>query len=537
MDIGTVLDGYKLLAPIASGSCGTVWQAENILSGTLVALKIIPLSGDLAARELQAIRLYQKIDHPNLIRVHHVGFCENGFFYTMDWCECSLAQRKVSPEELPEIARKLAAALAALHAHGLIHRDIKPDNLLFRNGEVVLGDIGLVTRRESATFAGSPGFLPPSVATGGSGPDEYSDCYALAKSLYCVLSGLPPEKFPYYDGTLCESASLLMRAILAVCSEPPEIREAADFLKFLEEPAAFPARRRAVRRKFRRFALSGLLLLLFGGAAWGLFRLRSGRSEAPAREDVAPVISAAETAPVREEAAPLIPAAEPEPEPEPAEIKSLRREIENLREAAGKCSDPEEEFQLRMKAEIGELIIDWKRRYGNRFFLFEEDLEGIRDSADMMGCGDPVARTVERGLMASGFYRDFAEELKISDPELQTRMSQAKAEWETRRKSCALQFLREIRETGNSPETVLEAMAAEDPVLRFFGVTCPQTFVRYRDAWLKGPDSVAIDGMLHRDTPKDSTELMKSRKPLFDEITAEYLKSRDEFLRAFVPKE
>ena len=187
--VNTVLDGYKLLAEIASGSCGTVFQAENVISGERVALKIFPGQGNLAGRELQAVRLYQSIEHPNLIRIHHVGQKDDMLFYTMDWCESSLAERKVSAEELAEIAGKLTGALAELHKHGLLHRDIKPDNILFRKGEAVLGDIGLLTRGENATYGGTPGFMPPDLATGKTAPNEYTDCYALAKSLYSALTG------------------------------------------------------------------------------------------------------------------------------------------------------------------------------------------------------------------------------------------------------------------------------------------------------------------------------------------------------------
>ncbi len=154
-------------------------------------------------------------------------------FYTMDWCECSLAQRKVTPEELLQLAKKLTSALAALHEQGLIHRDIKPDNIFFRDGEIVLGDIGLVTQEENASFAGSPGFLTPALLAGHA-PNIYSDCYALAKSFYCILSGQRPGKFPYYSGSLSPATSILMRAAMAICADEPRIHNTTELLDFLK---------------------------------------------------------------------------------------------------------------------------------------------------------------------------------------------------------------------------------------------------------------------------------------------------------------
>ena len=227
--LNTVLDGYKILAELGSGSSGIVYQAENIFSRQIVALKILSAQTDLAQRELAALRLFQSIEHPNLIRIHHIGQTGNQVFYTMDRCESSLAERKVSAEKLAEIAPKLTGALAELHKHGLIHRDIKPENILFRKGEAVLGDIGLVTRGENATYGGTPGFMSPDLAQGKIVPNEYTDCYALAKSLYSALTGEKPGNFPSYSGPqLSPAASRIMCAALAVCAEKPKIRTAAE---------------------------------------------------------------------------------------------------------------------------------------------------------------------------------------------------------------------------------------------------------------------------------------------------------------------
>jgi len=192
-------------------------------------------SPGLVKRELDAIRLYREINHPCLIRILHAKQEEDTLFYVMPWCEGTLAQKKILPEELLPAAKDLADALKALHQKDLIHRDIKPDNIFLCSGKPVLGDIGLITQQRDASFAGSPGFLAPELLKGAA-PSPYSDCYALAMSLYCILSGNPPERFPLYEGTLSPAAAVLMRTILAVCADHARIRTADEFLQNLHLP-------------------------------------------------------------------------------------------------------------------------------------------------------------------------------------------------------------------------------------------------------------------------------------------------------------
>ena len=290
---GTELEGYRILAAVGAGTCGTVYQAENIVTGGIVALKILPLRGDLPEREMQALRLYRAIEHPNLIRIHHAACSGDRLYYTMDWCETTLAARKTSPAELPGIARGLAGALAELHRHGLVHRDIKPDNIFFRQGVPVLGDIGLVVSRDSATFAGSPGFLSPALLRGEIRPCPETDCYALAKSLYCALSGEAPGAFPLYTGELTEDAALLMRTVLAACGDPPTVRTADEMLAALAAPAAMP-----VKRRYRRawLPISAAALLALG--AWFAFRRPAASGPVgSAPKPVSPVSGPAQSAP------------------------------------------------------------------------------------------------------------------------------------------------------------------------------------------------------------------------------------------------
>ena len=483
---GSILDGYRLLEAVGSGSCGTVFRAKNLLSGEIFALKIFPEQGSLSARELQAVKLYQKIEHPNLIRIHHVGQADRMLFYTMDWCESSLTRKKVPPDELLTIARKLADALAVLHEHGLIHRDIKPDNLLFRDGEIVLGDIGLVTRQENATFAGSPGFLAPALLCGQSMPDAYSDCYALAKSLYCALSGLPPGKYPLYTGTLSPAASILMRAVMAVCSKEPQIRNAPELLVFLDSgklpaPPVRPS-------KFRKWLLPGSFsaVLLIAAAAGAVLFLQStpetenkkkSHSEAipAARMDKAKAESNGKAQPEIYDSSPprLIRRwSEMADGERRAELDRRSREYGRLN--AGTEITMEEWFEYLEKLKKYSASHSYREEYARFQREMQKKIEKLQQTAtpevqkaarrQMEESAELHAELCTSGVGADPYYL-------VRDPEMMLLWKQIGIEWESRRK---WDFLKELlhreEENGKSAGENLLRLAKNDRFVQFFGI-------------------------------------------------------------------
>ena len=470
-EIGAVLDGYKLLAQIGSGSCGTVYQAENIISKRIFALKILSAKTDLAQRELAALRLFQSIEHPNLIRIHHIGQTGDTLFYTMDPCECSLAQRKVTPEELVPIAQKLAGALAALHEHGLIHRDIKPDNIFFRNGEIVLGDIGLVIRKGNATFAGSPGFMVPGQST----PDEYTDCYALAKTLYCALSGKEPEKFPYYDGTLSDAASLIMRATLAVCSDKPKIRTAAELLRFLNEPGTTVR-----KRNFKSWVWLSAVILIPVLAAGGLcLHLHFQKQNLPVTPKTIQTTKQEkqQTTPSRPGKNMTLP---PQSDGMSQETLFFMIERERLAQSAEKCIDAEEKFKLEYQVCMVDLLISLLMRKNSmplsKFYEEQKNLVDISNYVEKL-------QTAGKEEESRYIPPEQKQRLQISAPELNERWNQVNTEWESRKKSYVLEILREIRKTGKKPEEILKKMAESDKILQFFGTDQLEFIEQYRNAY------------------------------------------------------
>lgn len=226
------ISGYTLHHRIGTGASGTVWLAEENLTGLFRAVKIVQRpteSGRPAlSRELEGIHAYQQAagEHPNLLTVFHVGETEDGFFCVMELADPSperpaddipsaggLPSAQYEPRtlaalirhEVPldpgralEITRQVLEGLKHLHAHGLIHRDVKPSNILFIHGRVKVADVGLVTNLDhTLTQVGTPGYMPPEGAV-----DQRADLYAAGVMLYEMITGYPRTKFPELPANL-----------------------------------------------------------------------------------------------------------------------------------------------------------------------------------------------------------------------------------------------------------------------------------------------------------------------------------------------
>ncbi len=210
---GDMFSGCRIVGFCGSGAFGSVYLAEDA-AGRRVALKIIPLNSN-GERELIGIRHYMKLNarQRNLLEIYHAGQTESVIYYLMEvadnlgdqahYIPKTLANvLKVSgmlePNEALEITRKLLDGLECLQEAGLIHCDIKPDNILFVNGEVKLSDPGLVRDSlQSVSFAGTLGFIPPECFVGKPVNNPGADLYAVGKVLYCMLTGLQPGQYPH----------------------------------------------------------------------------------------------------------------------------------------------------------------------------------------------------------------------------------------------------------------------------------------------------------------------------------------------------
>jgi serine/threonine-protein kinase len=200
------LGDYELEGMIGRGSMGTVYRARRRAGGPLVALKVVRWAGEdqVVERLRQEAAAIAGLDHPNILGVVDLVADEHGLVIAMHLADGgSLAdvlgsRRRLSPQEGAELAAKVADALAAAHALGLVHADVKPSNILLDGaGEPLLSDFGL-SRWTAAAWAGGPmvgtaEYLDPAVAAGAS-PSAASDMYSLGIVCYEILAGRLPYR-------------------------------------------------------------------------------------------------------------------------------------------------------------------------------------------------------------------------------------------------------------------------------------------------------------------------------------------------------
>ena len=250
---GDQIESFRLILECGSGTYGTVYLAESLVTGQRFALKIIPENSLFSQRELRGIVQYMQIcPRSGLMQVYYAGQCGDSFYYAMDAADSldpdpaadyqpdTLENRmkregRIAPSKLLEIAKQTEEKLRLLHQKGFLHRDIKPGNILFINGEAVPGDIGLLTGTPGSTLAGTPGFLAPEAAAGVRPFAPQDDFYALGKTLYCALTGYPPDKYPAFPPELSltdckEVIALYNRWCSGECGPLPERKHRGKYV-------------------------------------------------------------------------------------------------------------------------------------------------------------------------------------------------------------------------------------------------------------------------------------------------------------------
>src|SRR5881397_2796020 len=209
--IGTELGGYRIIEPLGRGGTSVVYRAEHVRLGRQAALKLLsPGLGeaDFSDRFLRESRLAASLDHPSIVPVYDAGE-EDGLLYIAMACVEGTDLKTLIKEEgsLPLrrtlfILGQIASALDAAHARGLVHRDVKPANILVGpEDRAYLSDFGAVKELASAgmtrtgAFVGTIEYCAPEQIEGGE-VDARTDVYALACVLYETLTGTPPFHRP-----------------------------------------------------------------------------------------------------------------------------------------------------------------------------------------------------------------------------------------------------------------------------------------------------------------------------------------------------
>jgi serine/threonine-protein kinase len=267
---GELLSGrYRVVAPLGKGGMGEVYRADDLALGQPVALKFLPAplaaDPDRLARFRKEVATARGVSHPNVCRVYDLGKHNGQLFLAMEYIDgedlASLLRRvgRLPEEKGVEIARQLCLALAAVHEQGLLHRDLKPHNVMLDGrGKVRLTDFGLAAAAEDVSGtevrSGTPAYQAPEQLRG-EAVSVQSDLFALGLVLYEVFTG--KRAFPaatrdelakaYESGTPSRPSSQVAglnpaveRALLRCLEKEPKDRPRSAYVVLAGLPGGDP---------------------------------------------------------------------------------------------------------------------------------------------------------------------------------------------------------------------------------------------------------------------------------------------------------
>ncbi len=241
--IGTTLHGYEIGALLGRGTMGAVHRARRIADGAQLAVKILypelAIRSDLIRRFQREARALMRLEHPQIVRIHELFEAEGVFCIAMEYLPGGSLHDtlrrcgKLSEVHAASLMRQLAEGLSAAAEAGIVHRDIKPGNLLLDlKGRLKITDFGVAKawQAESGTdltgagdAMGSPGYISPEQWNDCRSVDPRSDLYSLGCALFELLTGRLPFNGPgaaeFMEQHLCNplpdfEASPAMRAIV-----------------------------------------------------------------------------------------------------------------------------------------------------------------------------------------------------------------------------------------------------------------------------------------------------------------------------------
>src|ERR1043165_8349688 len=246
------LGDYELLEEIGRGGQGVVFRARQKSLNRTVALKVISLGQWASKVHLSRFRLEAeaaaRLEHPGIVPIHEVGERDGSCYFSMKFVEGGQLDEVVrgtpmSIRQAAELISKVARTVHYAHEHGILHRDIKPGNILLdAKGEPLLTDFGLARLVESESSVtqtldvlGTPSYMAPEQAVGNNAAvSSATDVYGLGAVLYQLLTGHPP----FAGGTTYETIKLLLDTEL----QQPRLRNpkidrdlSTICLKFLEK--------------------------------------------------------------------------------------------------------------------------------------------------------------------------------------------------------------------------------------------------------------------------------------------------------------
>ncbi|WHX20324.1 serine/threonine-protein kinase [Streptomyces malaysiensis subsp. malaysiensis] len=266
---GRLIGGrYQLVSRLGHGGMGTVWRAHDQIVDRDVAVKEPRVPDHLPERERQTVyqrmqreaRAAARIDHPSVVTVHDVVVEGGRPWIVMELVRGQslgdrLMEGTLDPREAARIGLSVLGALAAAHEAGVLHRDVKPDNVLLgRSGRVVLTDFGIAQIEgeqrltETGGFVGSPEFIAPERVLG-QRPGPESDLWSLGVVLYAAVEGMSPFRRSHAPATLqavlgsepqvpARATGPLATLIMQLLRKDPAMRPAAPEVRQALEAAA-----------------------------------------------------------------------------------------------------------------------------------------------------------------------------------------------------------------------------------------------------------------------------------------------------------
>ena len=283
-DLAPEIEGIEIKEPLGAGGMGLVFRGVREVDGEPVAVKVLPrgLSGDPEWRERfqREAAALSVLDHPHIVKILGSGETLDGRLYLamelVEGCDLRRLLRtgKLEPARALDIAEKVAAALAHAHGRGIVHRDIKPGNILVGDGGVVkVADFGIAraitgtassfTLTQTREAFGTPYYIAPEVAADATTASPASDVYALGVMLYEMLTGrVPMGKFTLASQAAGVDAQVDGVIASALADTPsarlPDMRVMTERLHLAQRRLA----QRAMRRRWKIFGLSAAALSL-----------------------------------------------------------------------------------------------------------------------------------------------------------------------------------------------------------------------------------------------------------------------------------
>ena len=226
---GESIGNYRLLGKLGSGGMGVVYAAEHVLLGRRAAIKFlrpeVTSDATIVERFFTEARAASSVRHPGIVEIYDFGYHDKLAYLVMEYLDgetlrtCLRAEGRITPERAVPIALHIASALEAAHSAGVVHRDLKPDNVFLakatapdlsrKTQQLLIGprvcilDFGVakLVRNEgesnpnittSDVVVGTPTFMSPEQCRGGGNVDGRADLYALGCILYAMLCARPP---------------------------------------------------------------------------------------------------------------------------------------------------------------------------------------------------------------------------------------------------------------------------------------------------------------------------------------------------------